>query len=988
VSWTDTPGRHPVSVLMVFAALVLFGAVSFFSLKLEELPEITVPEIRIVTEFPGFPPAEMEQLITLPLENSLSGVKDVREIESVSKPGISSVTLRFDWAVNLEMAALEVRENIDSVYPFLPRGAEKPVVFTDALSDRPAVTLAVLPAAGGSVEDLYIPVKYDLKGRLQKLDEVAVAEVLGLRKPEITVDLDMDALYVQKATASGIARQAGRFLVDDPAGRIREGTSEQLVEITTGIRTPAQIGELPVLPGSGMKLKELARIEYGIREPTSLYLFNGAPAVGIRIYKSGGAGTLNAARAVRQALPLLEEAFRGSLEIRIVDDASGEITRAVFSLLISLVLGLAAAVLVLFAVYRGLRLPLITSLSIPLTMVIVFFLMYLLDISLNTVSLLGMVIGIGLIADNSIIILEELQSRPDLPARSLGEPVRRISPAVFSSSLTTVLVFLPPLFIPGLTGVLFRDLILTIMLLILVSFPVSHLFSPACFALTMNRRRPRGVEKAGWIAAAERFYKRLLLAGLKRRGAVVLLYILVLAAGGGLLLLSAPELFPARSSFQAAASVSLPADTPLERAQEEAAVLTAALREQFGFPVVYVESGFEPDSLRDKSEAGRFFNHLQVHFLSDLPVDREMVRRVEAALASLGWEDPVVEPRRSSFESLLQGESRRVISFSGSDRALLEREAARSLDGAVREGLIPGYTDRTGRDQRVLRFSPDRDSLSAAGLTASDLQSEMTAVIHGTVAGEVPFDREKIAVRIRAREEFRDGPEALAGMLLPAGEGRIALGEVGRFSSRREYEELRRRDRQCLKTAALTEEADLPLLLETLRRGLPAGTEVAGPEDFVSEKRAFLRLFLFALVLMFLVLGAQTGSAGRALLLFSSLPVSLTGSLLMLVLTRQTLNLYSFIGILILQGTIVNTAILLISNLRSGSAAEVLHRAGGRVRPVLSTTLTTVAALFPVLWQALREQTGTGGMAAAVIGGMVFGTPLVMLFIPVFRHGR
>ncbi|OQY34294.1 MAG: hypothetical protein B6241_05350 [Spirochaetaceae bacterium 4572_59] len=924
MSLLDQPGRHPLSVLMVFAALFLFGVVSFFFLNLEELPELPLPALKVVAQFPGFPVEEMQQLITIPLENALIGVRGITAITSVSKSGLAALTLGFDWDSRIEQAALEVREAVDSIYPYLPEGVGKPLVFTESLSDSPLITLACIPAEGRSIRDLYIPVKYDLKNSLRALDGVASISLKGLRKPEIQVETDMEALYGMNSSLSALASYLGQFLVDHPVGKIREGTRERLVRISSGDLSPQEIARLPIQAGSSVKLGDIASVSMEEEDAVSLYLYQGRAALGLEIFKTASAGTISTAKAVREALPILNQSFEDSFSLVLLEDASLGIRQSVFSLILSLVLGLSAAVFVLFRVYRGRNIPLISSLSIPLTMVLVFFFLYLLKITLNTVSLLGMVIGIGLIADNTIIVLEEMREKEAELPHHCGRVLQGIFPAVLSSSLTTILVFLPPLFLSGIVSHLFRDLILTVILLILISFAVSHFFAPACYIL-MKRESPQPSRR---LKRVEKSYRRILLFLMgdqktaKPKGRATAVY-------GGLVLLLILmvsviplELLPSSPARQVIVEIELPGDWDAQAVSREASWLSGQFLKEMDPCFVNVSAGYEKDSLKEMAGEGLYLQKIRLVLGFDKAFSKEMIDRVGDLLARWGYGEAHIHTPQNSLEKALLPE---------------EEETSHNL-------------------QAVLRFVPDEESLRASGITAALLQDELAAVISGRIAGEVPFDREKISLRVRGSLEYRNSPASMAALKLSGREGAVVFSELGHLVETLESRELVRWNR-----GASPKEKDRSI-------------------DF----SVFGKLYLFALILMFLVLGIQTESFRRASLLLLALPVSLLGGLLFTGLCGLSLNLYSFMGILIMQGTVINTAILLLNGMNGSCRGEILFKSSKRLRPVISTTMTTLFALFPILLQSLFKGDPTGGMAAAVIGGMLIGTPLILLFIPLF----
>ena len=883
----DLPEKHPLSVLMVFAGFLLFGGVSFFFLKLEELPELPLPVIRVVAGLPSYPPREIEQVLTVPLENALTAVKGVKEFSSLSKTGFSAITLRFDWDVNRDMACLDVREAIDRIYPFLPEGTSKPVAFLDSLSEKPVLTLVCLPREGVPLENLYTSLKYDLQSRLRAISGVGQTGLSGLRKPELLIELDMDSLYGMNLSIRNLASYLGQYLIDLPAGKVNKDGRERMIHVTSGVGTPQDFEQLPVGADSSLLLGQLAGIRYEPEEMTSFFLYRGKPAVGMEIYKSSSSGGLQTALGVKAILPFLNKEFKDSFQILVLEDSSLRILHSVRLLLISLFLGLFAASAVLFRIYRKILIPLVIGVTIPVTLILVFFFLFLFDISLNTVSLLGMVIGIGLIADNTIVILEGLALPASLSSKRMSESIRAVSPAVTASTLTSILVFIPPLLIPSVSAVLFRDLIFTIVFLILLSAGISHLFAPSLYKI-LYLRIPDSPHGRGKKTIIRNLYGILLLKGLSRKGKTKKMVPGIFLFLQGLLIFLIVQtpvcLLPASPANEYTLQITLPEEWNTGKILKEGERLSRLLEESFQPRHITVQAGYEKDSFRDRADPRRYLHLLNIHLIFSDVQDFSFPEEIRNQLEIGGYPHTEVTAVKNSMESVLNPEV---------------------------PSLSPTF-------QPVLRFTPDRESLLAAGLTAAELQKNLAAVLKGIPLGEVPYGQEKITVRLKGREESLRTELDLGRLKVPTPGGLVMIENLVDMIRSSE-----------------------PRFLIRLNRG-------NGPvPDKEGSGGQYARLFLFALILMYLILGIQSGSPGKSGLLMGCLPLSLTGSLLMLRICGYNLNLYAFMGILIMQGTIINTGILLLDKTRTGSKQEILSLCLNRLRPVSATTLTTLCALFP-----------------------------------------
>jgi HAE1 family hydrophobic/amphiphilic exporter-1 len=971
---------------MAVAAILLFGTVALRQLDVELLPALPLPVAHVIAEFEDIPAPEVEEMLTVGLENALSSVKGVRKISSVSKRGISRVTLFFDWSADIELSTVEVREKIDSLYPLLPQGCTKPLVITEDVNEQPLLTLVVFPAAGGSQSRRLGPLlQEELKTRLLQIREVAYIRLVGAEEAEIKVEADAFKLYDSGLLLQNVADTLQCSVYDQPAGLVRDGPRETPLEITSGVLTLQDLAAVP-LPGPaggpGLILGDLARVSRGIKERTSFFHYNGREAVGIFIYKTGGLGSLNAAAAIRRQLDPLRELFRDELRLELIEDRSARIQQAVRSLVAAIFLGLAAATGVLLLLSRTLLPALLTVASIPVSVTAAFLGMRAAGVSLNIISLSGMAMGIGLIVDNAIVVLEYLCRRKPRDPEAIARCALRMSGPAFGSTATTLLVFLPLIFIPGMIGALFKDLALTVCFLLAASYLTAMTLMPALYAMAQSRLQAISFR----TAALEGPYRSILRRFLQRPVIAIAASALVLGSGCLCLRLLDKTPLPAAASGSLTLEISLPPGLGLEEAAAFSSLVESSLLALPEVKAVFAEAGYDRNSLKDRSEPGRGAAGLRLRIFPALPGRKrpgyaQAEQTIGEQLSRLGLPAYRLFQPREQVETLLGFSDSLTLRLTGPVRDELVVRAGRIRDMCSARALIAGAELDTRRDTPEARLILDRQAMAFHNLEVRAVRQTLNTAVRGVVPARLHSDEEDTDIRVSLQRQYTDSAEKLGRLRIPTPAGAVELSQLADLRRTLVYGELFRLDRKpALEISFLPaagKSRELKAFLLTLRTPDILLTSLSEP---AASRRQMITLFLLAVCLMYLVVSAQFESLSVGLLVLATLPLSMSGSLILLYLAGKSANLNSFLGLLILLGISLNTTILLAASYdRPGALrAAVLAGSVSRLTPILATTLTTVCALFPLLFFAELQS----HMAAAVIGGLLSGTPASLLVFP------
>ncbi|HOX24652.1 MAG TPA: efflux RND transporter permease subunit [Candidatus Krumholzibacteria bacterium] len=1002
--------RRPVSVIMAAIAVVAFGWVALQRLPLELLPDISYPSLVVQTEFPDTAPQEVENLVTRPIEEVVGVLRGLTTVHSVSRAGFSEVTLEFDWGSDMGLLSLEVREKLDRLV--LPEGARNPLVLRYDPSLDPILRLAF-----SGDEDLAVLRRVadrQLKPDLETVLGVASAQVRGGLEEEIQVAVDQERLAALGIPLGQVRDAVGAGNLNLPGGALRGRDEQFLVRTINEYDDVAEIADIVVSAGAGgqVRVRDVADVYLGAREREEITRVAGRESVEIAIYREGDANTVTVAREVRRRLAEWEGGkLPPGLRLDVLFDQSVFIARALAEVRDSALLGGLLAVIVLFAFLRHLRSTLIIALSIPLSVVATFVLLYELDISLNLMSLGGLTLGIGMLVDNSIVVLEAIARRRQQgqpAARAAIEGTSEVAAAVTASTLTTVAVFLPIVFVEGIAGQLFRDQALTVTFSLLASLAVAVSLIPMLSAVggggesaaagpaddeTLNTEDRSVLFTLG---ALSRFYDRFLVRAVRYRARTLLLAFGLFAASVAGVLGLGVELIPELSEGEFYFEAELPEGTSLAATDRVVQQMEAAAARDDGVALYYATVG-------SRSGAGGVSANTKAENLGQLNV--VVTDRADAEL-----ELAVAERLRREFATIpdLQPKFGRPAYFTlktpievqlfGEDLELLRDY---SLDVARRLAGIPGLVDvrsslEAGNPELQVVF--DRDRLAALGLDMATLSQALQDRVQGAVPTRFREEDRQIDIRVRNREDDRRSLEDVANLVVPGPNGEplrlVTVADVRLDRGPAEVHRLQQQ-RAAVVSASLDERslggAVQDVWAELRDTPPPPGltVELGGQNQEMEVSFRSLRFALaLAAFLVYLVMAATFESFLHPLIVMFTIPLALIGVVAALLATGTTVTVIVLIGAVMLVGIVVNNAILLIDTVnrfRRGGLAkeEAVIRAGhSRLRPILMTTATTVLGLVPMAVSFGQGSELRSPLAITVASGLTLSTLLTLVVIP------
>ena len=1011
----DISIRRRVTVSMFTLAILLFGFVSFFRLKINLLPDLTYPTLTIRTEYPGAAPAEIENLITKPIEEALGVVKNVQQVRSISRSGQSDVMLEFAWGTNMDYASLDVREKLDVLQ--LPLEVKRPIIlrFDPALDpiirlgffrrspvppakpDEPTVGLAnyAQPVNGRSNED---ELKYvrrfadeQIKKELESALGVAAVKISGGLEDEIQVLVDQARLAQLKLALEEVAQRLGAENINLSGGRLEEGMQQYLVRTLNQFRSVEEIANIIVggRESTPVYLRDVATVRHGYKEREAITRLNGLEAVEVAVYKEGDANTVAVAREVDQRLEQVRRTLPADLQLVKVYDQSTFITQAVDEVINAAMVGGILAILILYFFLRNFVSTIIIALSIPVSVIATFNLMYATNLTLNIMSLGGLALGIGMLVDNSIVVLENV-SRHREQGKGLIAAARdgasEVSMAVTASTLTTVAVFFPLVFVKGIAGQLFRDQALTVTFSLLASLAVALTLIPMLASLggqapVLETRAPlpeprtragRWLRRARLLAftaiplyivrgtirgshalsrtmlfllrpllalfgrgydVVERRYPETIRWALSHKGAVLGTAFTLFIISVLLLPILGVELIPQLSQGEFRVEFRLPPGMPLERTDAAVAAVQAVAGKMQNITTTFSVAGTGNRLDANPEEGGENWGELNIAMQAGSRRSDEEIAmaRLREDLERLpGVQYKFNRPTLFTFKTPVEIE---VAGFDLDKLKSVSNEIARRLQASPRFADVKS-TMEIGHPEIQIRF--DRERAAALGLAVYEIANRVVDKVRGQVATRYSWHDRKIDVLVRAREEDRNSVERIRGLIInPQSEKPVPLEAVANIVVDYGPGEIRRvgQERVALVTANLragdlggaAEEIAVILRLVPMPHELTA--RLAGQNEEMAVSFRSLRFaLLLAMFLVYLVMASQFESFLHPFVIMFTIPLALIGAVFALLITGSSLSVVVFIGLILLAGIVVNNAIILIdfiNQLRARGVAKL-----------------------------------------------------------------
>jgi len=991
---------RPIGTCIVFSVVVLVGLASLAGLPIDLLPEITFPRLTVATDYPGAGPEEVENLVSRVIEEAVSTVPGVRDVVSVSSLGSSRVTATFAFGRDLDAAAADLRSAIERVRRRLPEDATQPVVFKFDPSQLPILQIGLVAAPGArmSLAQLVRLAEEQVLYRIERVPGVAVAEVRGGTREEIRVEADRARLQALRVSDRDLVRALASANLSSPVGTVREGPRQLTVRLTSRYGTLDQIRStvVAVRDGRPVLVRDVATVRRTVADETGRVRVNGQPGILIQVQRQPGVNTVAVSDGVRREVERLA-AQLADVRFVVVGDSAQFIRSAVRSVQQALLVGAGLATAVLGLFLRDLRSVAVVAATIPISLLASFALMYFAGYTVNLMTLGALALGVGMLVDTAIVVLENVFRHREGGASGKEAALRgveEVAGAVTASTLTTVVVFLPVIFLRSGAVVtqMFVQFSFVVLFALASSLAVSLTLTPVLSSWLPALR----AQRVEWVRRLADGYRAVLRGALRRRGLVFACAGVAAALTVALLPLVGSELIPQTDEGEIFVPVRLPAGTSLEAADRTLQELERTARRVA--PEIQ-----DVTLLAGTASFGSWSGMLRLRLVPRSQRSRsteEVAAVLRRSLVVPGGR-VVVRPSAGALNVLRFGQSQDPISVEVRGFDLQQGMRVAEQVRALLED-VPGVTDATiQREEQApelaVRVDPDR--AARFGLTPARVAEALEAAVAGEAATLVREAGTEVQVVVRLPEAQRLRAQDVLEVPIATGSGRtVALKQVATLVRDVGPAQIYRRGRERVITVtAGLSGRDFGSAAEEIRQRLaqmrlPPGFAVALSDEYEEQQRANRQLaagFGLAVLLVYAVMAVQFERLLEPLLIMAAVPFALTGSFLMLFLTGTTLNVQSFIGLIVLAGVVVNNAIVLLDFILRLHRDEgrplyeaVEEAATTRLRPVLMTTLTTVLALVPTSLGLGEGAELQAPLARSVIGGMVLSTLVTLVLVP------
>ena len=981
----------PVTTIMLVITMVIMGLISMFGIPVESMPEMNLPVVTTEILYTGVAPEDMEDLVAEPVEGSIEGVEGIEKIQSYSGEGYTYIVIWFEWGVDLDQKVIDIKDKITKIRAKLPEDIEEPIVSKIDVMGKD--TVMDLNLSGNDLIKVRRIAEDKIKPKLERIPGVASVELYGGLEKEVLVKVDPLKLENYGFNIDSVINILRTASVNMPAGKIKEGDKEFLLRVIGKIDKIKNIKNIVIYnkDGKTLHLDDIVDIYIDNSDRDSYNRMNGQESISLNLIKESGGNTVQISEEVKKDLVMLRNELSEGMKLTIGRDSAENINDSMDMVKSNALLGLLLASIILFVFLKNIRATLIVATAIPTSIIFTFVLIKYKGITMNMLSLGGLALGVGMLVDNSVIVLENIYRHLTEKKKPVFEAARdgaaEMGLPILASTATTVAVFLPIAFTEGMVGEIFSDFSYTVAFSLIASMIVALTFVPMISSKTLNNRNTIGQE-GKLFGKLKYIYSRMITWALTRKALIV--FITVVLFVGSMLAawkLVGMEFFPKTDMAGYTISAKLPSGLGLEKANGIAKK---------------IEEIIKTDEFTEK-----------------------YITKVKKDLITLSVEIPDKEKRKKSTDEVIEsirnktgmipdvtitvapkamggrsGGSPIEVKVSGDDYVRLEKYSnmIQKSMGNVK-GVVDIENSYEGGNPEI-KIRIDREKAEYYGLNVSYISSIVNSKMLGIVPLKLQSNGEEIDVKVELKDEYKDSIVKVNNILIPLNNGgSIRLKEVAKLEISEGPSQIIRQDgNKVITITANSFGRDLGSITKDLRKELnkvtlPKGYsyEFGGEQKDMQEMMVNLAIaFLIAIFLVYMILASQFESFTLPLIIMVTVPLALIGVVIGLLVTGFSLSMTVMIGIIMLAGIVVNNAIVLIDYINLLKAREIdrhlaiIEAGETRLRPILMTTMTTIFGMIP-----LATGRGAGGdfyqpLAIAVIFGLSFSTLLTLIVIPVF----
>jgi len=998
---SDVSVKKPVLATMMILVFVVLGFFSYQRLSIDLMPEVDFPFVTITTIYPGAGPKEVESQITELIEEEAISVSNVKRVDSYSQENVSIVMIEFELGIDVDIAAIEVKDKVDAIRFKLPNGAEQPSIVKFDIGASPIMDLAV--SGTRPLEEIFEITDKTIEDQLARVDGVASINIVGGKEREIQVNLSKEKLRGYGLSIMNLAQLVAMSNLSVPAGYITQTREEFTVRLLGEFTDLQQLRDLEIfLPNGGsVQLKELGTIADSFKDQRKLARYNDETCVGVSIRKRSDANAVRTADGVLKALERLEKTLPDDVKITVVENDSIFIKDSVRDVITNIIIGIVLTSIVLYFFLHTLRATIIVSITMPASIIATFLLVYFAGFTLNVMTLMALGLSIGMLVANSIVVLENIARRIDLgdsPRLAAENGTSEIAIAVIAAAMTNVVVFTPIGFMSGLVGQFFKEFGLTVVFATIFSLFMSFTLTPMLASRLLKKQRADGERRGlmrgffrGWdnvYGKLEQWYRGTLEWSLGHRWVIVLATIVAFAFSIFLFRFIGGEFMPEIDQGVMNVNLEMPPGTSLQKTDSALAQVETIIEN-----VPEVEGIYSTLGGGGTDEGVEFAEVLVILKEERTRLTSEVSEEIRALLKG-----KIPDAKLAiTLQGGPGGGSDIQVEITGTEPeqlAVIAQKVKAIIDS------IPGIVDsktsvKTGKPE--LTIVPDRNKLKEYGVTVGQLGGALRTSLTGEVASLYKEGGEEYDIRIRLTETDRDIAEDANQILIQTRKGMTPVTALGEIVQREGETRITRKNKQRFVTveANIAEgtlnEITNQIRAQTDQLQLPPGYAIffGGQAEMQAESfGAIFTALIMAIILTYMLLAAILGSYIHPFTIMITLPLGLIGAAVALFVTGISINIFSLMAIVMLVGIVVNNAILLIDYttvLRERGydmRDAILEACPVRLRPVLMTNIAIAVGMLP---QAL----GTGGaaalrasMAIVTIGGVIISTLFTLYVIP------
>jgi HAE1 family hydrophobic/amphiphilic exporter-1 len=1002
--------KRPVTITMIILVVVLIGAISLTELPLDLFPEIEIPVGIVMTTYSGTGPQEMENLITKQIEGAISTVGNIDTVSSISSEGSSIVIAQFNFDVDMDMAALEMREKVDMIKGYLPEDADTPMVMKIDPNSMPIIQIAL--STEGELAGLQNLAEDTFSQRLERIDGVASVDIYGGYSKEIEIAVNQNELANYGLSSTQLSQLLGASNMNLPGGSVKKGSQELSVRVTGEFQNIDEIKNMPVPLSSGdvIRLADIAEINLVNKEISSISRTNGKNSITMSLQKQSGKNTVQVAESINKEIEKLQRDYP-NVKIDIVMDTSEFIVQSINTVAQNAIMGSLLAVFILYIFLKNVRTTLIIGIAIPISLVTSFILLYFNGITLNMMTLGGLALAVGMLVDNAIVVLENIfrfntegYSREESAIQGSSE----VGMAITASTLTTIAVFVPIMFVEGIVGTIFRDFALTVTLSLgaslLVSLTLVPMLSSKILKVTeLEKGKKRRLEKLynmfdGVYNRVEGLYKKLLVKSLKRRKLTLLMAFVIFIVSILSLTVVGMEFLPATDEGMINVNISLPLGSKIDKADQVTRLVEERLLTIEELDII--SSSIGGGNIMMGGSSGGSNSSLSL-LLVPLAERSRSTAEVAEEIRTLVKDIPGAEisVSESSTTAMMGSGNPISISIKGAELNVLEdisndiKTIVESVDG-TRE-----VSTSTSDSIPELQVLVKKDIAATYGLTAAQIASSVRSNAAGSIVTRLKDGGEEIDVVMRSSGDITENISSFEHMEISTPMGtNIPLSQIADVTIERGPTSITRDNQERVVTVSsqiigrdlnsIVTDVEAQLQQYDMPEGYAYNIGGENEEMIDAFQQLGLALVL-ALVLIYMVMAAQFESLIYPFIIMFTIPLAFSGGALGLFFTGRALGVTALIGVIILSGIVVNNGIVLVDYInvlrkQGMDRYDAITAAGPiRLRPILMTTLTTILGLIPITLGIGEGAELMAPMGSVVIGGLTLSTVLTLVIVPV-----